>query len=281
MSVITFWNNSKKGNIGQTASLVATATSMAIEHNYKVLILSTQIGDFEIDKAYGIAENASMKFLGLKESKFNSGIEGIMKLCLSGKLTPEMICDYTKIVLKGGRLEVISGKKEVEDNENEQFDFNKYPEIIKIANKYYDMIFVDLDSGLDNELTRKILAISNIIVWNLEQKLEKVEEVLGLQEKEKMLSGRNVLYLFNKYEKNSKYNIKNIIRNSNMKKNLYSIPYDIMYGDCLQDGTVDQWLLNPKIRRATIYEEHGFFISEINKLCEGIIYKLQELHMLG
>lgn len=281
MSVITFWNNSNRGNIGQTASLVAAATSMAVEHNYKILILSTQVGDCEIDKAYGLVENISMKFLGLKETKFNSGIEGIMKLCQSGKLTPEMICDYTKIVLKGGRLEIISGKKETEDKENDQFNFSKYIEIIKIANRYYDMIFIDLDRGLNNELTRQILEMSNIIMWNLEQKLDEIEKVLELQSKEKILSGRNVLYLFNKYEKDSKYNMKNIIRNSNMKKNIYTIPYDIMYGDNLQDGTIDQWFLNPKLRRATVDEEHGFFISEINRLCEGIIYKLQELHILG
>lgn len=65
-----------------------------------------------------------------------------------------------------------------------------------------------------------------------------------------------------------------------MKKKIYTIPYDIMFGDNMQDGTIDEWFLNPKIRKATIYEEHGFFISEVNKLCDGIIYKLQELHVL-
>lgn len=281
MSVITFWNNSKRGNIGQTASMIATATSMAIEHNYKVLVISTQLNDFDLEKAYGKYESGTMKFLGMKESKFNSGIEGVMKLASSGKLTPELIDNYTKIVLKGNRLEVLSGKKENEDDENEKFDFNKYPEIIKIANRYYDMVFVDLDRGLQNDMIKKVLEVSNIIIWNMEQKFEIVEEVINFQKEDKLLSKNNVLYLFNKYEKNSKYNVKNIVRNSSMKKKIFTIPYDIMFGDTIQDGTIDQWFLNPKIRRATIEEEHGFFISEINKLTEGIIYKLQELHMLG
>lgn len=279
MSVITFWNNSKRGNIGQTASLVATATSMAVEHNYKILVLSTQFGDLELEKAYGLSENMNMKFLGLKESKIDSGIEGIMKLSRSGKLTPELIGNYTKIVLKGNRLEVIAGKKDHSDNE--QFEVSRYPEIIKTANKFYDMVFVDLDRGLESDLTRKILAESNIIVWNFEQKLEEVNKIIELQNEENILAGKNVIYLLNKYEKNSKYNIKNMIRNSNMKKKIFTMPYDIMFGDSLQDGIIDQWFLNPKIRRATIYEEHGFFVAEVNKLCEGIIYKLQELHMLG
>ena len=98
MSIITFWNNSKRGHIGQTASLAAVATLMAVEHNYKILLISTEIGDMELDKAYGVSENAAMKFLGLKEAKFNSGIEGIMKLANSGRLTPQLVGNFTKIV---------------------------------------------------------------------------------------------------------------------------------------------------------------------------------------
>lgn len=280
MSIITFWNNSKNGHIGQTSSLIATATLMAVEHNYKILLISTQIGDLDLDKAYGVSENSAMKFLGLKEAKFNSGIEGVMKLANSGKLTPNLIGNFTKIVLKN-RLEVIAGKKETEDEQNEKFDFNDYPDVIKIANNYYDMVFVDLDNGLDSNLTRKILAASNLIICNMEQKLEEVEKITELQKREEIISGRNILYLLNRYEKNSKYNIKNIVRNSKMKRDMYAVPYDLMYSDSLQDGTVDQFMLNPRIRRATIEEDHGFFISQVNNFCEGIIYKLQELHMLG
>lgn len=280
MSIITFWNNSKKGNIGQTSSLAAVATLMAVEHNYKILLISTEAGDIGLDKAYGVSENSAMKFLGLKEVKFNSGIEGVMKLANSGKLTPTLVGNFTKIVLKG-RLEVIAGKKETAEDENEKFDFNDYPDVIKIANKYYDMVFVDLEKGLETNLARRILEASNLIVCNMEQKIEEVEKIVDLQKQEKLLSGRNIIYLLNKYEKNSKYNAKNIVRSSRMKKELYTVPYDLMYSDALQDGILDQWMLNPKIRKATMEEEHGFFISELNKFCEGIIYKLQELHALG
>lgn len=280
MSIITFWNNSKNGHIGQTASLAAAATLMAVEHNYKILLISTQIGDMDLDKAYGVSENVAMKFLGLKEAKFNSGIEGIIKLASSSKLSPQMIGNFTKIVLKN-RLEVIVGKKEDEDDENEKFDFSRYPDVIKIANNYYDMVFVDLGPGLEDEVTRKILASSTVIVCNMEQKLEAVEKMLELQNNEELINGNNILYLFNRYEKNSKYNVKNIVRNLKAKDNIFTVPYDLMYSDVLQDGVLDQWILNPKIRKATLEDEHGYFISQVNNFCDGIIYKLQELHMLG
>ena len=38
MSIITFKSDEQK-ETGQTLSLVATATQMAIEHNYKILII--------------------------------------------------------------------------------------------------------------------------------------------------------------------------------------------------------------------------------------------------
>ena len=40
MSIITFWNDGKE-QTGKTLSMAAIATYMAIEHNYKILVIST------------------------------------------------------------------------------------------------------------------------------------------------------------------------------------------------------------------------------------------------
>ena len=42
MSIVTFWSNSEK-TIGQTVAASVTATTMAMEHNYKVLLISADI----------------------------------------------------------------------------------------------------------------------------------------------------------------------------------------------------------------------------------------------
>lgn len=42
MAIITFCSNAKK-ETGQTMSVAAIASTMAIEHNYKILIISTRI----------------------------------------------------------------------------------------------------------------------------------------------------------------------------------------------------------------------------------------------
>ena len=278
MAVITFWNN-KNGHVGQTSSILATATQMAIEHNYKILLISTKIDDIECERAFGIAENIAARVLGMRESRFNSGIEGIMKLASSNKLEAEMIGNYTKIVLKN-RLEVIGGKKIEEMSESDKFDVNLYPNIAKIADKYYDMVFVDLDNGFDEEYKKKMLNITDIVVWNFEQKFHQIDEILEYQAKNNVTDKKKIVYLYNKYEKNSKYNLKNTERNSKVKKDLYAVPYDVMFSDSMQDGTLDGWLLNPKIRKAKPLDDHGSFINEVNQLCQGIIDKLHELHVI-
>ena len=44
MSIITFLNRDKKES-GQSLSVAAIATLMAIEHNYRILIISTDFND--------------------------------------------------------------------------------------------------------------------------------------------------------------------------------------------------------------------------------------------
>ena len=51
MSIITFKSDEQK-ETGQTLSLVATATQMAIEHNYKILIISTSFRDKTLESCF-------------------------------------------------------------------------------------------------------------------------------------------------------------------------------------------------------------------------------------
>ena len=44
MAVIAFWSNEEK-ETGQTMSMVALSTYMAIEHNYRILNISTSFKD--------------------------------------------------------------------------------------------------------------------------------------------------------------------------------------------------------------------------------------------
>ena len=51
MSVITFWNN-RGEETGKTLSIAAIATHMAIEHNNRILIISTGHKDATLDRCF-------------------------------------------------------------------------------------------------------------------------------------------------------------------------------------------------------------------------------------
>ena len=51
MSVITFWSNGEE-QTGKTVSMVAIATYMAIQHNYKILLISTGYKDEVLNNCF-------------------------------------------------------------------------------------------------------------------------------------------------------------------------------------------------------------------------------------
>ena len=156
MAVVTFWSECKK-EIGQTSTAIAVATQMAIEHNYKILLISTYNTN-EIDKAFW---NNQKKQKGLgeifkntKKINIDSGIQGLAKVELSNKLTPDIITNYSKIVFKN-RLEVLDGH--IGREADYKTIFSTYPEIIEGASRYYDMVIVDLNRNIEDENINKIL----------------------------------------------------------------------------------------------------------------------------
>lgn len=51
MSVVTFWSSGKE-QTGKTLSIAAISTYMAIEHNYRILVISTGYKDDTLDSCF-------------------------------------------------------------------------------------------------------------------------------------------------------------------------------------------------------------------------------------
>ena len=95
MSIITFWNDSREQS-GKTLTSIAVATSMAIERNSKILLISTSAADSTLKNCFwGADESKNKKLFNAKSGGFEteSGIEGLHKLITSNKLTPSIITD--------------------------------------------------------------------------------------------------------------------------------------------------------------------------------------------
>ena len=282
MSIVTFWNDSKE-QVGKTLSAVAIATQMAIQHNLKVLLISTSYADETMKNCYWT--DGIQKKLKLFEKGNNiaveSGIEGLSKLVKSNKIQPSIITDYTKVIFKG-RLEVLSGfEGSSEDTEEENFKKYKeleeyFPELIRLADQYYDMVLVDLDNQLKTTTRQSILSMSNLNVLIITQRLASVNYYKELKEKNKELLSLKNITAIGKYTKETKYNLKNIVRYLGTKEQFSLIPYNTLFYEAAEEASVPDLFL--KLRKINdTNDDNYFFISETLNLTNKIVTRLKEL----
>lgn len=275
MPIITFWSN-EKNETAQTLSMAAVATYMAIEHNYKILILSTKNNDKTLEECFwdlNKSTNLIKEIAGNKKVALDSGIDGLIKIIASNKTSPEIITNYTRIVFKD-RLDVLFSTETNTEQEYAQIK-KVYPEVLKTASQYYDLVFVDLNKGLDEEYNREILEMSDVIIANLTQRLKLINEFAKLREKEQFLSKRNIMLLLGRYDKFSKYSAKNITRFYHMKKEPGVVPYNTLFFEACSEGKIADFFL--RMRNLDKLDRNAIFIDEVKKIAESIVYKLQEL----
>ena len=275
MSVVTFWNSGKE-ETGKTLAIAAISTYMAIEHNYRILVISTSKDDKVLENCFWKPKKTK-KNLGLFGPNTNiameEGVDGLIKIMKSNKLAPENITNYTKIVFKD-RLEILQSYKG--NSEEYKEIINMYPDIINLANNYYDLVLVDLDSNINSYVVEKIIGASNLVVINLSQRLTCIDNFLEIREKNAMFKAKKTLLLIGRYDKYSKYSIKNISRNKKKKNIVSTIPYNTLFFEAAEEGKVPDLFLR---LRKTVDEDdrNGFFIAEVGRTVENIIYRLQNL----
>lgn len=274
MAIISFWSNGN-GETAKTASIAAITTYLAIQHNYKILILDTKYNDYSYQDCYW-QEDKTIKLINNSNGKTNiaSGISGLSKAILSNKTSPEIITNYTRIVFKD-RLELLTDT----ELDKEEYEIHKkvFKDIAKIANRYYDLVFVDIDSGLDEFTKNALLEISDIVVANLSQKLRQINEFIQIKEMNMIFNDKVVIPLLGRYDKNSKYNAKNVARYMKEKDGVCAIPYNTLFFEACNEGKVADYFI--KFRRINPKDKNALFINSVKESAERIVYTLQELQM--
>ena len=274
MSIVTFWNN-KKEQTGKTLSIAAISTHMAIEHNNKILVISTGHKDNTLDRCFW-EERKLKKNLGLFGPNTNTamedGVVGLETLMKSNRVSPEQITNYTKIIFKD-RLEILPSFK----GEKLEYDELKtnYPDIITLANRYYDLVLVDLDDEIGDDLSEQILQSSNLIIASLNQRLTSINNFMKIREENELLKSIKTLLLIGRYDKFSKYTIKNITRYMGEKNKVSTIPYNTLFFEACEEAKLPDLLL--RLRKVGEDDRNSFFLSEVKRASENILYRLQHL----
>lgn len=272
MSIITFWSNGEE-QTGKTLSIAAIATYLSIEHNKRILIVSTGYNDKTLDSCFW-KEKKVKRNLGIFGPNTNiamdEGIEGLTKIINSNKLSPENITNYTKIVFKD-RLEILQSFK------GDRADYEElkkvYSDLINLANNYYDLVLVDLDRELEQEISDTILGNSNLIVANISQRLNSIDKFMELREKMQFLNSNKTLILIGRYDKNLKYTVKNVTRYMGEKNKVSTIPYNTLFFEAAEEAKVPDLFL--RIRNVDENDINYFLLSEVKRTVENILYRLE------
>lgn len=282
MSIVTFWNDDKE-QTGKTLTSVAVATMMAIERNFKILLISTSYKDSSMKNCFW-TDTIQKSFFGKNNNMVvGNGIEGLSKLITSNKIQPSIITDYTHVIFKN-RLEVLNGYMGVEDKTNEENlrDYQRtsecYAELINIANQYYDMVLVDLDNQLEPKVKNEILEISNLNVYVLTQRLSSLDRYNELKKIDKRINNPKCIPAIGKFNKESKYNKKNILRYLEHKKDINLIPFNTLFFEAAEEKNVTELFLKLRNIKDTT-DGNYFFMQEVKKLSNDIINRIQELQV--
>lgn len=282
MAIVTFWNGSNE-QVGTTSSAIAFAVQSAVRHNIRILLISTSLNNDLIKESFWKENNK--KSSGLFSKADNSarietnGVEGLERLMRSGKISPERITEYTKVLLKD-RLEVLLGIYGSGGETSYNAIKDKYSQIISVAGNFYDMVVVDLDKTVGKQSALDILKVSNIIVAMTSQKAKQIEKIQKFIEQGTLVTEDRTVLTIGKYMEDTKYNAKNITRNLLRKKDLINtVPYNNLFFEASQEGRViDIFLDFMKIKERDINYRYS---QELIRLYDTIDGKVKMLQMLN
>ena len=276
MAIVTFWSEDEKVT-SQTTSLIASAVQMGIERNLKILIVDASFKGEMMKKAFMQDESNTdlIKKINMGKVDISAGIEGLLAAVSSNKISPETVKSYSTPILVG-RVDIIYGLKTID---KKVFENSLMPmlEMVKIADMYYDLIFIDLQKGLRNSpAINEILKASELVIYTMEQKLEQINRFIDLWGKDEALLNKNrVIPLLTREDSFSKYNCDNIARKIGMKPGMPSIVYNTLLMEAIQEGKLVNLLITLNDDNSTY--RNNYLIKTLEDLNLLIIDRIQQL----
>lgn len=276
MAVIGFWSGSKK-ETGQTVSVAAVATQMAIEHNYKILLIDATFDDDTMERCFWSVNNKKdvVKTLNKGKMDISSGAEGLISAVASNKATPEVVTNFTKVVFKN-RLDVLCGLK-TKINEEYMKSMMLYKDLVHTANKYYDLVFVDIEKTMKSDTTVALLEESDLIVYNFTKNLKQADEYLSnLQTYASVLKKHKIIPLLSNADDNTVYNVKNVTRYIGEKKDIDRVPYNPTFVKSISEAGLANFFLTTRVS-GKVNDKNSELVSSVENVCQTIIARLEQL----
>lgn len=277
MAIITF-TNENTNETGQTLAASAIATAMAIEHNYKILLISTDFENNSMEECFfnnfKKRQVSVLQNEGRRSGDISGGLEGLIRLFASNRASADMIKSFARPVLKD-RLDVLPALKTTDIKEFNNLSVY-FSQIAEVAKQAYDIVIVDLSNIVPKENQKKVINLSTLVIVGLTQKLASINNFIKTKQENDFYKKDNVAICIDKYNPESRYTAKNIARYLNEKNTPYAVPYNILFSDNCSEGTIIDYILS--IRTLNHKDgKDGYFYECISSATESIDYKRKEL----
>lgn len=253
---IAFWST-VHGQTATTSSALAIGTITAINNNYKTLIAHSHLTNSTLEKCF--LTDRELNVDGIFDFS-DSGIDALSRLAKNKRLTPDIVSNYTVSLLQNSRLDLLTGtvreEKEIYKEENTLTD------IFECAKQYYDLIFIDVHSGLDSEVSKLILNSSDLIVICLNQNRHIIENYINKEKENPIINNKKTIINLGMYDSNLKYS-KNNIKKKYKLSPIINIPYNSQFKEECNNSTVLDFLLrNIDVKKSS---PNYKFMNELEK----------------
>ncbi|MGI6085580.1 MAG: hypothetical protein ACOYIF_09065 [Acetivibrionales bacterium] len=260
---ISFWSN-MHGQGAVSTTIVAVASAIAQKTALKTLIAHNHI---ERSALEGYLYKESRQSGHHMRSLSNQGIDALLRLMKNGRLKSEMITDYTYSILKNHRMDLLVGTEKKQKMAPE--DQELFLRILSYAKDFYDLVIIDVHSGLKENNSLKILQSSDVIVFCINQNSFLLEDFTALLNEYEFFRWKRAIYVLSRYEKNSGMTTGNIARRYGIKKeSIFEIPNSSRLLDALNTGRVYEYVA---FNQNTKQGEDKQIIDSLNKMCDYII----------
>jgi cellulose biosynthesis protein BcsQ len=273
MSIITYVNRDKN-ETGQTMACSAIATCLAVEHNYRVVLISTDFDDKTLENCFWNPFEKSISPFAVKTGDISGGMEGLIRAVASNHISGDVVKSFAKPVLKE-RLDVIPAPKTA-DFKTYQNQSIYFSQIADVAKEAYDIVFVDLSRKVPIEHQEKLLQMSTIVLAGLNQNITSLDRFQKLKMTDDFFRRNNVMISLGMYNGQSKYTRKNVARFLKEKNEPFVVPYNILFSDACSEGKMLDYLL--QARSITFKDSNEYyFYQTVKQMTDEMDYKRQEI----
>lgn len=232
--IFAFW--SAWHGRGNTSNCIASTMQFSMLNDFESVITHTQYTRSSMEQAFltGKEEDDILTF-----SDF--GLDSLERALGTGRLESKHFNNYS-VNLIPKKLEFLPGSKKTNINLFKSSIGSTIIEIIDFARESKECTFIDVGGSINDEVTKRVLTIADIIFITLDQSKIVLKDFFENQYKElkgkKELEGKEIILLIGRYDLESSYLIKDIKKEFKYNGEIIGIPFLTDYADALNSHKV-------------------------------------------